>query len=180
MIAGVLVPGREYTAQAPLLDLARHALADHNARVETVRWLVPDGLFAMDGAEPFVRLHVGAALHRLTEELPGATPVVIAKSLGSYAAGLVAERGLPAVWLTPILTDGRVAGAIGRSTAPALLAGGTADTSWLPDVAAATGKTVVTVDGGDHGLRPPGPLRAYADALGTVGTAIEDFLRALR
>ena len=180
MLAGVLVPGRGYTAQAPLLDLARHALEDRNARVETVQWLVPDGLFSMDGAEPFVRLHVGAALHRLTEDLPGATPVVIAKSLGSYAAALVAERGLPAVWLTPILTDDRVAAAIGRSTGPALLVGGTGDSSWLPEAAAATGKTVVTVDGGDHGLRPPGPLRAYADALGTVGTAIEEFLTTLR
>jgi hypothetical protein len=46
-------------------------------------------------------------------------------------------------------------------------------------VAAATGKTVVTIEGGDHGLRPPGPLRAYAEALGTAGTAMEVFLSGI-
>jgi hypothetical protein len=43
-------------------------------------------------------------------------------------------------------------------------------------VAEATGKTLVTIEGGNHGLRPPGPLRAYTDALGAIGTAMEIFL----
>ena len=34
-----------------------------------------------------------------------AAPAVIGKSLGSMAAPLVAERGLAAVWFTPLLTD---------------------------------------------------------------------------
>ncbi len=34
----------------------------------------------------------------------GGSPLLIAKSLGTNAATLAAERCLPAVWLTPILT----------------------------------------------------------------------------
>ena len=173
------MPGRAYPAPAPLLSLAAEALSDHNAQVETIEWLIPDGFFAADNTESFVRTYVAAALHRLSERAPGATPVVVAKSLGSYAAALVAERSLPAIWLTPVLTDESVAAAITRSTAPALLVGGSADGVWSPAAAAATGKAVVTVESGDHRLRVPGRLRAYTDVLGDVGTAIEEFLTSL-
>jgi hypothetical protein len=78
--------------------------------------------------------------------------------------------------LTPLTHIEPIAEAITRNPAPALLVGGTRDPSWLPHVAEATGKTLVTIEGGDHGLRPPGPLRAYTDALGAVGTAMEMFL----
>ncbi|MEV6931536.1 alpha/beta hydrolase [Dactylosporangium sp. NPDC051485] len=178
MIAGVIVPGRGYGPQAPLLDLAHEALADRDAAVEVVHWTVPEGLLDI-GPEPFVRAHVSAALHRLAGRTPGAQPVIIAKSLGTHAALLAAERELPAIWLTPLLHMDVIAEAITRNPAPALLIGGTRDRFWLPDVAAATGKAVVTIDGGDHGLRPPGPLRAYTDALGAAGTAIEEFLSRL-
>ncbi|NIL43226.1 alpha/beta hydrolase [Salinispora arenicola] len=178
MIVGVIVPGIGYGPQAPLLDLARKALCDRGASVETVNWTVPSGLLDV-GPEPFVRAHVSAALHRSASAAPAVRPVIIAKSLGTYAAILAAERQLPAIWLTPLLHTEAIAEAIGRNPAPALLVGGTGDRSWLPDIAAATSKRVVTIADGDHGLRPPGPLRAYTQALGDVGTAIEEFLSAL-
>lgn len=105
-----------------------------------------------------------------------ATPVIIAKSLSTYAAALAAERKVPAIWLTPLLHVEPIAEAITRNPAPALLVGGTRDRSWLPHVAEETGKTLLTIEGGDHSLRPPGPLRAYTDALGAIGTAMEAFL----
>jgi hypothetical protein len=178
MIAGIIVPGRGYGPQAPLLDFADEALSDRKAAVETIDWTVPDGLLDI-GPEPFVRAHVAAALHRLARTAPAATPVIIAKSLGTHAAALAAERELPAIWLTPLLRQETLVEAISRNPAPALLVGGSSDPNWLADVAEATGKTVVTIEGGDHGLRPPGPLRAYAEALGTVGTAMEVFLSGI-
>jgi pimeloyl-ACP methyl ester carboxylesterase len=178
MIAGVIVPGRGYGPQAPLLDLAGEALADLDAAVETVTWTVPDGLLDI-GPEPFVRSHVLAALHRLAKAAPGTQPVIIAKSLGTRAAGLAAERQLPAIWLTPLLYDDAITDAIARNPAPALLIGGTRDRSWIPDAAARTGKTVVTIDDADHGLRPLGRLRGYTNALGTIATAMEEFLSQL-
>jgi hypothetical protein len=178
MIAGVIAPGRFYGPHAPLLYLAGEALADRSAAVETINWTVPAGLLDI-GPEPFVRAHVAAALHRLSETAGTATPVIIAKSLGTYAAALAAERELPAIWLTPLLHVEPIAEAITRNPAPALLVGGTRDPSWLPHVAQATGKTLVTIDGADHGLRPTGPLQAYADALGIIGTAMEVFLSGI-
>jgi len=115
----------------------------------------------------------------LSSTAPAARPVIVAKSLGTHAALLAAEQQLPAIWLTPLLHIEAIAEAIGRNPAPALLVGGTRDRSWVPGIAAATGKTIVTITDGDHGLRPPGPLRAYTQALGDIGTAIEEFLSQL-
>ncbi|WP_027660736.1 alpha/beta fold hydrolase [Salinispora fenicalii] len=178
MIAGVIVPGHGYGPQAPLLNLANEALTDLDAIIEIITWTVPNGLLDI-GPEPFVRAHVSAALHRLADAAPGIQPVIIAKSLGTHAAGLAAERQLPAIWLTPLLDDNAVAEAITRNPAPALLVGGTRDRTWVPDAAVRTGKKVLTIEGANHGLRPHGPLRAYTDALAAVGTELERFLSQL-
>jgi hypothetical protein len=175
MIAGILLPGHGYTTQAPLLDLAAHALADRRAHVEDVAWTPPDGLILAE-AEPFVRAYAAAALRRVDAVAGEARPVIIAKSLGTFAAAFAAERGLPAIWLTPVLTDPGLVAAIAANPAPALLIGGTADRLWVPGAAESTGKQIVTIPGGDHGLRVPGPLRNFTDALATVAAAMETFL----
>ena len=175
MLAGILVPGGDYTVQGPLLDLADHALRDRRAPVEAISWRVPYGLIRSGQAELFVRAHVASALERS----PSDRPVIVAKALGSFAAGLAVERELPAIWLTPLLTETAVAAAITASTAPTLLIGGTGDKFWVPEVAAATGKPVLAVPDGDHNLRVPGRLSNYTDVLGLIGTAIEEFLDAL-
>ncbi|WP_212987076.1 alpha/beta hydrolase [Actinoplanes auranticolor] len=178
MITGVLVPGAAYPTQAPLLDLADAVLADRQCAVEHITWAVPSGLLQI-GPEPFVRAHVTAGLHRVQEAEPRGSVVVIAKSLGSYAAALVAERGLPAVWLTPVLTDESIVESITASPAPALLIGGSADQLWVRAAAEATGKQTLTIPGADHSLRVPGPVRHYAEVLGAVGTAMEQFFDTL-
>ena len=120
MIAGILVPGVAYPVRAPLLDLADDALRDLGVPIEAIEWTVPDGLPGI-GSEPFVRAHVAAALHRLTMAEPEAQPVIIAKSFGTHAAALAAERKAPAIWLTPLLTNAAIVAAIARNPAPALL-----------------------------------------------------------
>src|SRR5690606_24689889 len=44
-------------------------------------------------------------------------PLVVAKSLGSFAAPVVAARGLPAIWLTPLLGQETVVAAL-RAAGP--------------------------------------------------------------
>ena len=56
--------------------------------------------------------------------------LVIAKSLTTRAAGIAAERGLPAIWLTPLLNDPDSVEMLRARTAKALLIGGTADAIW--------------------------------------------------
>ena len=49
---------------------------------------------------------------------------------GPLAAPLVADRGLAAVWFTPLLTDEPTVAALRRAMGPVLLVGGTADQFW--------------------------------------------------
>jgi hypothetical protein len=178
MKAGILVPGGRGTVLIPLLDLGWEALTDRDAVIEEISWQMPEGLLEAE-PELFVRAHVTVALHRLTEKAPGERPVLIAKSLGTYAATLAAERELPAVWLTPLLQVPSIVAAITRNPAPQLLIGGTADPTWVAEAARATGQQTLIIEDANHSLRAPGPLRRFTDDLGRIGTAIEEFLDAL-
>lgn len=62
---------------------------------------------------------VAAALDETAVATGVTTPVVIGKSLGSLAAPLVADRGLAAVWFTPLLTDQPTVVAPRRRAVPA-------------------------------------------------------------
>nr|WP_239143861.1 alpha/beta hydrolase [Actinoplanes philippinensis] len=159
-----------------MFDLADAVLTGRGDAVEHVTWLAPEGLLDID-PEPFVRVHAEAALHRIDASTQ---PVLIAKSLGTRAAAFAAERRLPAIWLTPLLTDPSVAAAITANPAPALLVGGTADTFWDTSAARATGKPCLEIPGADHALRVPGPIRDYTNVLETIGTNIENFLDLVR
>ncbi len=180
MLNGILVPGGTGRI-VTLHDLAWEVLADRTAHVEDISWVTPRGILDDDAiAEKFVRGQVEEALERAAEVAPRGRPVLVAKSFGSYAAALAAERSLPAVWLTPLLTRAPIVDAITRNPAPQLLVGGTEDSKWWDaDAARGTGKQVLTVPGGTHSLRVPGPIRNYTTVLGDVATAIEEFLDAL-
>jgi pimeloyl-ACP methyl ester carboxylesterase len=107
--------------------------------------------------------------------------LLIGKSLGTNAAALAAERSLPAVWLTPLLTVPVpwVAGALERATAPFLLVGGTADPAWDGEVARRLSPHVLEVEGADHGMYVPGPLTESIAVLARVVEAIDGFLHAI-
>jgi len=106
----------------------------------------------------------------------GTAPVIIGKSLGSLAAPVVADRGLAAVWFTPLLTDEPTVAALRRATGPCLLVGGTADRFWDGQTARSITADIVEIDGADHGMFVPGRLAASAAVLGQVISAVEDFL----
>jgi pimeloyl-ACP methyl ester carboxylesterase len=114
----------------------------------------------------------------VVDQIPPApdADVLIGKSLGSYGAPVAADRGLPAIWLTPLLKQAWVTDGLRRSTAPFLLIGGSADPLWSSTVARDLTPHVLVIPDADHGLFVPGPLAASATALGQVATAIEDFL----
>ena len=171
--AAVLVPGGGYTADGPLLMYAGLAVERRGGYAHRIAWAPPESWTTSHG---WVAAQVAAALDETAVATGVSASVVIGKSLGSLAAPLVADRGLAAVWFTPLLTDQPTVVALRRAAAPCLLVGGTADRSWDGPVARSITPYVVEVAAADHGMFVPGELSASAAVLGQVMTAIEGFL----
>jgi hypothetical protein len=138
-------------------------------------WDVPD--FAADDHErAWVIAQVTAAIDATVAAAGVTAPVVIGKSLASLSAPVVADRGLTAIWLTPVLTDAPTVSALQAARGPCLLVGGTADQLWDGRTARLVTPHVLEVEDADHGMLVPGALSASAAVLGQVISAVEDFL----
>jgi hypothetical protein len=164
----VLLPGVRYFSQAPLLWFAREAAQAGGWSAVEVDERAPGD------KEPFEWMRGQA--QRALEATEADLVVVVGKSLGSAAAPLVSERGLPAVWLTPLLTQPDVVEALAGATAPALAIGSPDDSSWgegeLPDNPALE---VLELDGLDHALQVSGDPIASLDVLRTVTARVSAF-----
>jgi hypothetical protein len=171
----LVLPGRAYPPSAPLLDLARIALLQHDLTVQQVWW---DSTTRGD-EEPgaWVRRHVAAAHDREDAD----RVLVVGKSLGTRAATYAAERGLDAVWFTPLLVDPVVAEGIAANAGRQLLVGGLADELWDAAVArelADAGCLVLEVPDADHSMATPDAVRTAEIHL-EVAQAVDAFLGAL-
>jgi hypothetical protein len=157
----VVVPGRGYPPAAPLLFFAGFALLAHGWSVRQVWWDPP----AHESDEQTL-----AWVQRQVEEaLPeSGRALLVAKSLGTYAAPLAAERGLDA---------------IASSSARQLLVGGTADTfAWAPVTArglAERGCDVLEVAGADHAMMVPGDAVRGVEVHAEVIRTVDAFLARL-
>ena len=171
MSDAVVLPGRFYGPGAPLPMYSGDVAERRGAKVHRHSWSQPPPEEFGPDLETWVRGEATPLLDSVGER-----PLVIAKSLGTLAAALVAERSLPAVWLTPLLTVDWVVAALERATAPLLLVGGTADPSWDSAVAHRLSPHVLEVNGADHGMYVPGPLVGSVEVLGRVVVAVEEFL----
>jgi predicted alpha/beta-hydrolase family hydrolase len=169
----VLLPGARYPTRAPLLWFAREVAQQRGFSVLEVLEELPAG-----GVNPFQW-----AQERAQEALAGTTAnnlVVIGKSLGSVAAGLVADRGLPAAWLTPVLDQEVVLEGLARASEPTLLVGGTNDSMWQPDrLPDNPALQIVELEGLDHGLQVEGDPFASLEALRRVTATVAEFLDGL-
>jgi hypothetical protein len=173
--AAVLAPGGGYSTDGPLLMYAGLAVERRGGYARRIVWALPESERLAD-SRAWVLAQVAAAIDETVAATGASAPVVIGKSLGSLAAPLAADRGLAAVWFTPLLTDEPTVVALRRATAPCLLVGGTADRFWDGPVARSITPHVIEVAGADHGMFVPGELSASAAVLGQVMTAVEQFL----
>lgn len=135
-----------------------------------------------------IRDDAAGALALAREHGDYARVVLVGKSLGTLAladlvSGPLADRTPACVWLTPILRDPALVGAIRRHAPPSLFVIGTANPLYeapvLDDLAGATGNHRVVVEGADHGMEIPGDLRATASAVGAYAAGLETFLDAI-
>ncbi|MEU5722376.1 alpha/beta hydrolase [Micromonospora sp. NPDC047738] len=167
--AVLVIPGSGGCWHLPHQLFAADAARLRGAQLQHVSWRgeVPT---APEARGPWAAEQIAAALRGLPR------PLIIASSLGTVAAGLAADQGLPAIWITPLLHRPEVVEGLRRASAPCLLIGGTADSSWRPGLARELSPHVFEADGADHGLRVPGPLARSAAVLGELATAVEGFL----
>ena len=165
----VVLPGARYPTRAPLLWFAREVALAKGFGVLEVLDEPPAG------SDPFAWVRDRA--QRALDHQPAPTTVVIGKSLASDVADLVAERELPAVWLTPLLDRPNVRAGIAGATRPALLVGGTADPTWRPDaVPASVLIEQLELAGHDHSLQLPRDPIASLASLKKVTKRVERFL----
>ena len=148
----VVLPGLHYSSQAPLLSFAREAAQAAGWSVIEVGERAPAA-----GAVRWMREQAERALAAAGAE----RVAVVGKSLGSAAAApLVAERGLPAVWLTPLLIRPDVVAGLNAASAPALLVGSLADPTWSDGEQPANDVLeVLEPEGLDHSCRSPATRR---------------------
>lgn len=100
--------------------------------------------------------------------------LVIGKSLATLLAAQVADLDLPAVWLTPALTEPAVGEGLARVRRTTIVMGGSADDFWRPDaIPSNLALEVVELPGLDHALQLPGDPLASIDALRQVVQAVE-------
>ena len=160
----LLLPGRLYTVDMPLLAVARERLEQRGWETRPVSWAAPVPV-------PGEGAWIGARAAEAVAGDPGPW-LFAAKSLGTR----VVQSDLRAdayVLLTPLLADPAHAAAVTRLVdegLPVLLVGGTADEAWSSEAAAATGAEVFEVPGADH---------AMAGSHLEVGAAVDAFLATL-
>ncbi|MEU5874279.1 alpha/beta hydrolase [Glycomyces sp. NPDC047369] len=171
----LLLPGRNYSVQGPLLMYTHVALQSRGARTYPIQWTDVDRLAADEQTMiEGVCEQTEAVLDRVHNDDP---PLLVGKSLGTAAAVLAAHHGLPAVWFTPLLKDYPIVQALRRATAPFLLIGGTADPAWNGALARDLPGEVCEIRGADHGMFLRGrPLVDSAHALADVIEAVEAFI----
>ena len=175
MADAIVLPGRRGGAAAPLPMYAGDVAEQRGATVHRHEWTgEPSPMF-----EPAIEAWVRAQATPVLDGLAG-RPLLIGKSLGSNAACLAADRDLPAIWLTPVLTVPWIPAALARAGAPFLLVGGTADPYWDGPLAHRLSPHVLEVPAADHGMYVPGPLIDSIAVLARIVVAVGEFLDAIR
>lgn len=173
----LVIPGVGYSPARPLLHYARTVLVQRGWTVQELWWQIPAGFRQLSAKEraTWVEEQVAAAV----DAEGGACRLLVGKSLGSLAAGLAADRKIPAVWLTPLLTSDQVVQALARSAAPALLVGGADDAFWDTRIACELPHEILEIPSADHSLEIPDDAAGSAGILQQVVSGLDRFVASL-
>jgi hypothetical protein len=169
----VVLPGRQYTPDGPLLFFAAQAALMRGWNVRQVWWEAPDRGGDADELT-WVGEHLEAALEGFTGRV-----LVVAKSLGTLAAARAAAHGYDAAWLTPLLTDPEAAEPLLSYPASQFVVIGSSDPFLSQSVLDALPGTSLVV-AGDHILRVPDDPAAMVASHEEFVRAFDAWLTTLR
>ena len=185
----VLLPGFAYTLDMPLFYYAEKLLLERSwdvLRVEYAYHMRPEfQTLSKPERDQWLLADTTAAWRAALGQRAYERVVLIGKSLGTLAMGHLLTLADPpptvgAVWLTPLLSNGRLGQQISQYGGPSLFVIGTADPEFDPVVletlqVATTGEAVV-VTNADHGMDIPGDPIASVRAVERVVEALSRFL----
>ncbi len=169
----ILLPGRGYTCDFPVLYYLRNAAADMGYDVLSVRYsfqVAPQVESQVTMQQ--LATEVDQAIHETLKR--GYRRVcIVGKSLGTPLAALHADQAERLILLTPI---GTAAQEVGNKPTLAII--GTADQVYHPDVTRSTGANVrwMVLEGLDHGLEVRGDWSDSLDALRQITQACVEFI----
>lgn len=169
----LVLPGMNFPISMPLLFMPSVALADAGWTVWHAQWDLSDIAHDDDGLWAAVNT-AASDLATAAGASDGGTTVVMAKSVGTLGCRWVAQAGLPAVWLTPLVRKDGVIEYLGSASAPTLLIGGSADRSWDRAAAEGVGGQILEIPGADHALYSS-EWRSYLGTLEQVTDTVLDF-----
>lgn len=173
----VVLPGLRYNCDKPLLYFTSQALiargtdvlqiwADYTQPDITSLSRTDQTLRMVSDAQAVIQAGTGVRQYRRL--------ILAGKSIGTLIMAFILSQEYPleiaaTIWLTPLLQIPFVSAAIEKTTAPAIIAGGTADSTFDPTSASSLEKlpniTMLCVEGGNHSLEIPLDLRHSLTAL---------------
>jgi hypothetical protein len=166
----VVLPGARYTTAHPLLHFT-------SAVLRTAGWSIVEASWSAGDVDAPTAM-VCSVAERLIDEAPSPRTVLVAKSLGTLAIPVAARRKIPGIWLTPLLDQPEVAGAL-DALPRSLLVGSTDDETWDGAIARASRHDVLELSGVDHRLESTRDVARSIDVLREVVIAVERFVDEL-
>ncbi|QDW30884.1 hypothetical protein FFF93_014705 [Arthrobacter sp. KBS0702] len=171
-VAAVL-PGAGYKVEAPLLYWPAEMLKDRGWHVRAVRWTNDE-----PGDDPHG--FAARAVEQAFAEAPAAGQrLIVAKSFGTFAMPWADAANVPAIWLTPILTDDVIRRTLSETSKSDLLIGGERDKFWVTAGLTESAATFVEIHDADHSLQVPNDWRASQAVQAQAFTAVERFVATI-
>lgn len=186
--AAILLPGRGYTCQKPLLYYPTKAMLAQGADVLCVEYNQRPQ-FSSEQQKTVIdclQADTNAAYTALLQEHTYDSLTIIGKSLGTIAmATLLTQQQLPAqtrlIWLTPLLRNPRLVAAIKQTTYPSLLIAGTADPYFeaeaLSEILRTPNKEQFIIDGANHSMEIPDQVIPSLQTMERIMQTIQDFAK---
>lgn len=185
----IVLPGRGYTSQAPLLYYTINTLLEKGLNVLSVDYSYSENReyqeLGQDEKLKWLYDDVNAAYQTALNELDVSLEVFVGKSLGTLAIGHLLERypdvrKAKIVWHTPLIQMPSLEKQIQEYKPKSLFVIGSADPHYSHEILSklirATGGEALVVNGADHSMEVSGSVKESLQVIGDIINCVERFV----